>query len=186
MILIIMFGIIIYAASILRYEFLQEDLIFFSLLSKENYIENKVDDNNKDIMFEIGNDKTQVQRIDFCNIIKNKTLINQKIAPGTKGDFNIILKGIEENNYKIMFKSQNDKPLNLQFYTENSGIRYQTLEDLGDELFGKISKNEKKKITINWEWVYEINSENDNIDTKDAKKIRKYIFYIYVQSYNKL
>ena len=33
-----MFGIIIYAASILRYEFLQEDLIFFSLLSKENYI----------------------------------------------------------------------------------------------------------------------------------------------------
>ena len=81
MILIIMFGIIIYAASILRYEFLQEDLIFFSLLSKENYIKNKVDDNNKDIMFEIGNDKTQVQRIDFCNIIKNKTLINQKIAP---------------------------------------------------------------------------------------------------------
>jgi hypothetical protein len=122
------------------------------------------------------------KNIDFKDIyisdtINKDTLINEKIAPGTNGTFEILLETDQEINYQIKFESENEKPENLIFRIDGQDRKYKNLEDMEDELKGKITKN--KNIIIYWEWEYEKSEAQDLQDTKDGENIKKYNFTIY-------
>jgi hypothetical protein len=112
-------------------------------------------------------------------------LVYEKIAPGTQGNFSIILSGNKTSKYSIEFRSLNEKPKNLKFSAFSDGnvvsAEKNSLEELAKDLVGKIEKNQTKIIIINWYWDYE-NTENENIqDTEDCRKINQYQFDIYTQ-----
>ena len=202
-ILIVIICIIMFMFFSIKFMFLQEDLLFFQFfnsMSKPEYTldtnykindisqENTIKSNSKNLnaeqlIFYVQYRDTQLKDLNLSQTIDNKTLVYEKIAPGTKGAFDIILMSKEAMNYKISFKSQNEKPSNLQFYTIQNHKIYSTLEELGDTLKGTILENEEKKIHINWEWCYEISEQNNQKDTEEAKKINEYKFLIYVEGY---
>ena len=184
-ILFIIFIILFFQIS--KSDFIQDDLIFFQLLGRNSNKseENKIKENTENIriFFDIEYRKTKFTDISIDETINNKTLVNEKIAPGTKGDFEIELKSNSNINYNVEFKSKNKKPLNLIFYIEGDTKRYNTLEELGNSLNGQILKNENKIIKINWEWIYENNKDGDIQDTIDSKEISQYNFLIYAYGY---
>lgn len=206
-ILIVFICILLSILNSIKYSFLQEDLLFFQFFNSINRNKNQADDitnlqeeilnqdnigvekniqknaTTKSIIFEVEYKNTKLQDVNLAQTIDNKTLVNEKIAPGTKGNFEIIIKAKENINYEITFESKNLKPSNLQFYILENNRRYNTLEELNDILKGNILENEEKKITIYWEWDYETNKQNNMQDTIDAKKIREYNFLIYVKGY---
>lgn len=137
--------------------------------------------NNMEFIFDVEYKNTKLEDINLLDTVDNKTLVYEKIAPGTSGNFDIVLKSNQQLNYKIGFESQNQKPTNLQFYTSENPQRYKTLEELGETLNGTILPNEEDVVHICWEWCYETNGETDAQDTLDVKTIQEYNFLIYVQ-----
>lgn len=120
----------------------------------------------------------------MSDTIDKKTLVYEKIAPGTSGNFDILLESNQNIKYKIEFYSMNDKPKNLNFKAFNKDRllgEANTLEELSKDLSGFIKKNEKINITIYWYWNFE-NEDNkeytDIQDTKDSENIKKYQFNI--------
>ena len=198
-IIIILVCIIFLIINSMKYEFLQEDLLFFQIFNSENQSTISVNTEKdtiieevnkeetsidiKNIYFNVRYQNTQLRALNLKETIDNKTLVYEKIAPGTSGRFDIVLNTNKEMNYKIVFESKNEKPSNLQFYTSQDNKKYATLEELGEKLVGRIIKKEEKVIPIYWEWVYEISEEQNKKDTLEATKIREYNFFIYVQGY---
>lgn len=141
-------------------------------------------------VFKVNGKEDVVQNVNLLSTYNNETLINNKVAPGTSGSFDIIVDatgsevGVE---YVIQFLNESDKPQNLVFTYDNK--QYTTIQELEEDLIGTINANDENKtrtITIGWEWQYqtgesenEIN-QNDLIDTNDAKKLENYTFDIYV------
>ena len=129
--------------------------------------------------FKVNGQQEQVQTINLVSTCNNETLLNNKIAPGTSGSFNIIVDGTEsdvEINYKVKFQNETDKPQNLKF--KYQGKEYNSISELQDILSGTIAANDKEKtrtLQIEWQWKYETgNNENeiannDKIDTLNAK-----------------
>ena len=115
--------------------------------------------------------------------VDKNTCLNKKIAPGTSGNFNILLDTNKDSKYKIYFQSVNEKPQNLYFKAIKDGkeiAKTQTLEELSEKLDGNIVKKEKIKINIQWYWNFENNKANSDIqDTEDSKKIKRYQFNLY-------
>lgn len=111
---------------------------------------------------------------------------NKKIVPGTNGKFNIRLNSNKDLQYKVEFKSINEKPQNLKFMALTNGenlTKANTLELLDDKLKGNINKNKKVNITILWYWPYEGENKEEDVDiqdTKDGQNIKKYQFDILV------
>lgn len=212
-ILILSILLIIFIMNSIKYDFLQEDLLFFQLFSSEKKTSGELnisdiesntnngitklesrksikketsktqDANQPQFIFDVEYKNTKLTDINLLDTVDNKTLVYEKIAPGTSGEFDIVLKSNQQINYKIEFESKNAKPLNLQFYTSDNLQRYNTLEELEENLEGSISKNEEKTIHIFWEWVYETDEDSNVQDTKDAKNIKEYNFLIYVQGF---
>lgn len=162
--------------SSMKYDFLQQDLIFFQFF-------NTVNADRSQFIFDVQYRNLKLKDINLLQTVNNKTLVYGKIAPGTSGGFDILINSKEKINYKITFESENVKPSNLKFYTSQDNRKYDSLEELGNTLDGMISENQKKKIHINWEWSYEINKQSNDKDTIDAKRIRKYNFSICVKGY---
>lgn len=195
-IIMILVSIIFYMINSIKYDFLQEDVIFFQFLNSKNQSrgitntkkeiveEIKKEEttvNTKTISFHVQYQNTKMKAINLTDTVDNKTLVYEKIAPGTSGGFEILLKANQNMSYKIEFESKNEKPNNLQFYTKEGGKRYSTLEELGENLIGEILENEEEIVPIYWEWKYETNQEQNKQDTLEAKKMREYHFLIYVQ-----
>lgn len=80
-------------------------------------------------------------------------------------------------DYCIKFKSENEKPENLNFQIEGKERKYTRLEDMETELNGQMIGN--KRIKIHWEWDYQSDSTQDLQDTKDGETIKQYCFKIY-------
>ena len=78
----------------------------------------------------------------------------------------------------MKIESKNDKPKNLNFKIEGKDKKYNSLEEMENELQGQITKN--KSIIIDWEWKYENNTNENMQDTKDGENLKKYNFTIYV------
>ena len=139
--------------------FQSDDYIFLKIFQKINN-ENKIDYNKKESEENY-----------------------KKIAPGTSGNFNILLETNKDSKYKIYFQSVNEKPQNLYFKAIKDGkeiAKTQTLEELSEKLDGNIAKKEKIKINIQWYWNFENNKANSDIqDTEDSKKIKRYQFNLY-------
>ena len=125
--------------------------------------------------------KTNINLIESAN---QNTLINEKIAPGTNGEFSIILNAKTNVEYELVFESINKKPRNLKFNVINGNktIEVNYLEELSKYLSGKILKNQQSEIKIKWYWNFgEEGGENntDFQDTTDAQKIKQYQFKVY-------
>ena len=206
-IVLIILIFLLYILNSIKYSFLQEDLIFFQLFGSSNKSEKQIEEEEKtdfllsssktkekittdnqnshtiQVGFDVEYGDTKLKDLELSQTINTKTLVYEKIAPGTSGNFDIILRSREEINYQISFKSENVKPTNLQFYTSKNNKKYNSLEELGKELTGNLLENGEEKINVSWEWCYEINKQNNEKDTTEAKKIREYNFIIYVQGY---
>ncbi len=140
--------------------------------------------------FKVNGQEEQVQTINLQSNYNNGTLLNNKIAPGTSGKFDIVVDGTGSDvgiYYSINFTNEQNKPSNLKFTYNN--IQYNSITELTSVLTGVINSNEeekKKTFTINWEWKYETGStneeiaQNDKIDTDDGKNISNYTFDVIV------
>ena len=141
-------------------------------------------------VFKVNGKEDQIQKIDLLSTYDNETLIDNKIAPGTSGKFDITLDATGSDvgvNYQVRFLNESEKPQNLIFVYDNN--EYSTIQDLEQNLTGTIDANEENKtrtITIEWKWKYETGSteeeinQNDIIDTETAKQIRNYTFDVNV------
>lgn len=140
--------------------------------------------------FKVNGQKEQVQAIELGSTCHNETLVNNKIAPGTSGNFNIIVDGTGSEvgiDYNIRFENETTKPTNLKFVY--AGQEYSSINELQTNLSGTIDANAPDKtrtLTIGWKWDYETGStqsemaNNDKIDTQDAKNIANYTFDVVV------
>ena len=133
--------------------------------------------------FKVNGQKEQVQTIQLASTCNNETLIDNKIAPGTSGSFNIIVDGTGSDvgiNYDIKFTTETTKPSNLKFMYK--GQEYNSIGELEEQLSGSIYANDKDKtktLTIDWQWKYETGS-NERIDTQNAQDIATYQFNVIV------
>ena len=138
---------------------------------------------------EIFNSKnsSSITTISLADTIKNSTIKENRIAPGTNGDFTIVVDatGSEVDlDYKVELLEETNKPQNLKF--SYNGNIYNSLSELisSEEIFeGKISyedENMKKEILVEWEWPYESYDEKgnilDDIDMLDGENITNYEF----------
>ena len=159
----------------------QEDLIFFQLFGTGN---SQVQEKNKEITSnkilnskkENESDKNNIykvnvkkgentyEKIDLLQTIDMKTLVNEKIAPGTKGSFYVYLTSNTNMDYEIKIVDKNKSPKNFKFEM--------------NEKQGTIEKNKIKKVEVKWEWPYEIDDEENIQDTKDGENIEEYDFEI--------
>lgn len=130
-------------------------------------------------VFKVNNETETIADIKLSNTYNQSKLVENKIAPGTNGSFDIVLDTTGANvaiDYRIKFDNCINKPSNLKF-TYN-GTTSNTLEGLENLLEGRITLDDSrtKTITIDWSWDYqtgtnenEINRNNE-IDTNDAGK----------------
>lgn len=140
--------------------------------------------------FKVNEKDEKMQTISLNSTINNNTLVNNKIAPGTEGNFQIKIDatGAEVGiDYKIIFENEKNKPTNLIFEYENK--KYNSIVELQKDLIGTINADEKEKIktlNINWKWPYETGknqneiNQNDVIDTNEAKNISNYTFDVII------
>ena len=140
--------------------------------------------------FKVNGQQEQVEAINLASTCDNETLVDNKIAPGTSGSFNIIVDATGSEvgiNYDIAFTEEENKPQNLKF--EYNDTEYNSIKDLEDDLSGTINANDENKtrtLNVKWKWDYETGSDseeissNDLIDTQDALKIQNYSFDVIV------
>lgn len=153
--------------------FYSDEIIIFNLYEEQS------DSENKSYIFNVGFNKVQTKSIDLYDTLKEETLINEKIAPGVSGEFDIIINSLDSTSkikYQIDFKSKNDKPKNLLFNIKEDEEKHKSLEDLQKKLVGVLDENSSKRITIQWSWQYE-NTIAENVqDTLDGQNIQTYNF----------
>lgn len=140
--------------------------------------------------FKVNENEEKLQTIALKSTINNSTLVNNKIAPGTEGEFQIKLDATGSEvgiSYIIKFENESQKPQNLKFIY--NGNTYNSLTELQKELVGTINANDGCKIKtlmIGWNWKYETGnsekeiSKNDLIDTQNAKQMSNYSFDVIV------
>lgn len=140
--------------------------------------------------FKVNGQDEEVQTINLASTCNNETLIDNKIAPGTEGNFKIIVDGTGSDvgiDYSIKFENESTKPQNLKFkYDEKE---YNSIAELQKDLTGTINTNDPEKtktLSIDWKWAYETGenleeiTQNDKIDTQNAKNISNYTFDVIV------
>ena len=138
----------------------------------------------------VNGQKEEVQTISLGSTYDSSTLVNGKIAPGTEGNFQIIVDATGWDvgiDYKIKFSDETTKPTNLKFYYQE--VEYNSILELGNALSGTINaddENKAKTFDIKWKWNYETGSNpteiasNDKIDTQNAQEITNYEFDVIV------
>ena len=68
--------------------------------------------------FKVNGQSEQVEEINLASTCNNETLVNNKIAPGTSGSFDIKVDATGSEvgiNYNIAFTEEESKPQNLKF-----------------------------------------------------------------------
>ena len=113
--------------------------------------------------FKVNNSEDIIQTINLASTINNDTLVNNKIAPGTSGNFKINIDASEAEvgiNYKVEFTNEQNKPTNLKFIY--NGLTYNSIKEIENKLEGTINATEENKIktiSIDWEWADEKGKE---------------------------
>ena len=195
LIIVISIVIILIFYDLKKSDFFQDNLIFFKILNSDNSNKNSKNDHifyesiaeykeqNNPLFFYVTYNKTKFKSINLMDTIDKKTLVKEKIAPGTEGHFDIVLISNKDINYKIIFENLNEKPQNLVFSIKGSDKEYYNLNELQHELIGILEKNKVKRIEVNWRWTYENNLADNLQDTKDGINLDMYKFNIYTVSY---
>ena len=136
-----------------------KDLLIFGMWQEDN-------------VYIVNPNKTQDIQVNLYKTIEGGGKLYKRIAPGTKGEFVIIIKKDPDLKCKIIFTNITKKPKNMQFYL--NGKTYNTLEEMQDEI-NEVLK-EKDRVTINWEWKYNLNEQDDIEDTQDGENLKEYVF----------
>lgn len=106
------------------------------------------------------------------------TLVNGKIAPGTKGTFEIKLVNTNTETaveFEILFANMANKPSNFHLYrtTDGSTKGAEVTLDGNGKLTGRLAAKDATGLTAKfiWEWAYETadTAVNDPLDTADGK-----------------
>lgn len=178
LILIFIVAVILCLFLIKNRVYVQDDIIFFKLFSQGKIGENQVtaEKQTKEIYL-----KVDYKNLDFkkVNLLDTTNDIYRKIAPGTSGEFSIILNSTSNLDYQIKFQSKNSKPENLEFSIKGENKTYKNLKEMEAVLKGTITKNQQKEITICWKWEYETDKNQDIQDTEDGAKLKNYNFTVY-------
>ncbi len=93
--------------------------------------------------------------INLLDNIDTTKLVDGKIAPGTKGDFQI---KISNKNTEVAIEY--DIKLDMSSVPSNLKITNPDIET------GTLNYLEEKTLTFNWEWDYYVNNESDEEDTE--------------------
>jgi hypothetical protein len=121
-----------------------------------------------------GKSTTTSTTISLADTITSTTIADKKIAPGTSGDFTIVIDATGSNvdiDYDVSVETQTQKPANLYFIYKDT--KYSTLNELINDLkksdnddtkefSGTIihksdsSESNEEKYSIHWEWPYEL------------------------------
>lgn len=135
--------------------------------------------------FNVDYKDMKLKSINLLDSADKTTFVYEKIAPGSKGEFEIELNSNQNLKYRIEFKSNNAKPQNLNFKVlkdDDFLDEANTLEELSESMKGDINKNKKIIYKIEWYWEFQ-NSQGlekvDIQDTNDAKNINQYNFDVY-------
>lgn len=140
--------------------------------------------------FNVNGNASSMQTIALAETYNKETLVNNKIAPGTTGDFSIIVDATDSEvgvDYNVTFENEKQKPTNLKFIYEN--VEYSSIQELEDVLQGTINANDENKektLHITWKWEYETGdtkeeiSNNDKIDTQEGIQDLNYTFDVVV------
>ena len=96
----------------------------------------------------------------------------KKIAPGTKGEFVIIIKKDSDLKCKMVFTNITKKPKNLKFYL--NGNTYNKWEEMQNEINEVLKENDR--ITINWDWQYDTNEQENIKNVQDEENLKEYVF----------
>ncbi len=165
----------------------QDNFLFFKLLGNNQKISsnsfNQVDLQNENItplFFNVSYQNIDFKKIGLKETINIETLANGKVAPGTKGKFEIIIYSNKDCYYQVYFQNEMEKPKNMVFYITKEN-KVKTLEELQKQLKGRVEKDIPKKIIVFWEWKYENGMEENRQDTNDGKKLENYYFDIVVE-----
>lgn len=153
-----------------------DDIIIFKLFSQTN--SNNENEKSNKYIFNFTKEKQISLKINLVETIDLERLVNKKIEPGTKGEFELVLNSNKDLYYKMEVKSLNKKPENLFFSIKGEVEQYKTLEELAMNLQGKISKKEYKSIFVEWKWNYQNGSKADIQDTNDGINLKQYNFLI--------
>lgn len=140
--------------------------------------------------FKVNEKADKIQTISLKSTINNGTLVNNKIAPGTEGNFQIKIDATGSDvgiNYIVKFENESQKPTNLKFTYD--GETYNSITELEKVLTGTINSNDQNKVKtlmIGWNWKYETGSSaqeiaaSDIVDTQNAIQINNYTFDVIV------
>lgn len=171
-------------------------LIFMILIGGRSYSKYLTQIDGKGVIevakwaFLVNGETASITNLNLAQSYNNKTLVANRIAPGTRGSFDIVIDttGSEVGiNYDVVFTNEKSKPQNLQFIYEGHIVN--NIKELEQFLTGTIDANSAEKIktmTIEWTWPYETGSlETDKIledaeDTKDGLALEKYQFDIII------
>lgn len=140
--------------------------------------------------FLVNGQTATMTNINLAQTYNSNTLIQNRIAPGTRGSFDIIIDATGSEvgiDYDVKFLNQTNKPTNLNF--DYNGTIVSSITDLEELLKGNIPADSTEKVktfTIKWFWDYETGSTKEQIashdlqDTKDGKSLGKYSFDVVV------
>lgn len=138
--------------------------------------------------FQANQSTETINKIELKDTYNEETLVEGKIAPGTSGNFGILIDATGSEvgiDYNVKFENAQNKPTNLKFTYD--GQDYNTLDEIEEKLTGTINANEEKTkdITIGWKWDYETQdgegvTENDKTDTTEGTQSLDYKFDVVI------
>lgn len=182
-ILLMIFSIFKIICSNIEFDSIKnDDYLFLKFLTSDK--KDSADKSKQDNIykFSVNYKNMDFKSINLLNTVDKLVSVNKKIAPGSTGKFEIELSSDNDLEYKIEFKSKNEKPQNLKFEVmENNNVlaMANTLEELSENMNGNIRKNQKIVYKIKWYWEFQDSQgleKTDVQDTKDAKNIKQYNF----------
>lgn len=185
-VIILVFLIFKIVCSNLKFDSIKnDDFLFLKFLvnGQKDSIDNL---NQKNIYkFNVDYKDMKLKTINLLDSADKTIFVYEKIAPGSRGQFEIELNSNQNLKYRIEFKSNNAKPQNLNFKVFKDNVfldEANTLEELSESMKGDINKNQKIIYKIEWYWEFQ-NSQGlekvDIQDTNDAKNINQYNFDVY-------
>ena len=121
-----------------------------------------------------------------------ETLTKDRIAPGTKGTFDVAINGEGTEtgiDYTVKIKNIQNKPTNLYFKVD--GVKCETVEGVIAACSGHIDQEDTNEVvtkTVEWVWDYETGTTesekdtNDEIDTEEGKLAQTMSFDVEVKA----
>ncbi len=123
----------------------------------------------------------EITDIKLEDTVNKMSLVDGKIAPGTGGNFDIVIDGTGSEvsiDYSVEVVSEVNIPDNLRFGIDGEECTYSSLAALVDERLqnGRINYDTDQYVvhTISWQWPYE--SDDDYADTLDGEAALDYSF----------